>query len=148
MMFLLYLDIHQSNIDLLGIDSSPSDSYLQAMNDNLNLHKKFRRQNHLDYQHSISTDFLRNNRHQLYHSNQLNGDYQNNMSKSTVSNGQLLSMTVGGNNNKNNHDDDDNDIVLVSDDDSEDKKTEIKINRMLLFLFLNSSIFLKKDMFI
>ncbi len=84
------------------------------MNDNL--HKKFRRQNHLDIQysslHPTVEDFSYRNNNQLYHPSQLNGDYKNNINKSTIGNGQALSTG----------EDDDDDIVLVSDDDSEEKK--------------------------
>jgi hypothetical protein len=104
-----HLGIHQSDIDLLGIDGPPSDSYLQTMNDNL--HKKFRRQNH---QYSAPTDFLHNNNNQIYQPGQVNGDYKNNLTKPIVDNGQ-----------------DDDDIVLVSDDDSEEKKS----NSILVFGF-------------
>ncbi|CAF1084216.1 unnamed protein product [Rotaria sp. Silwood1] len=123
------LSVHQSNVDLIGIDGSPSDSYLQTMNDNL--HKKFRRHNHFDHRysslHPISGDFSHNNNNQIYHLNQLNGDYKNNINKPTVGNGQVLTKN---DNNNNNNDDDDDDIVLVSDDDSEDKKPETKTNSM------------------
>jgi hypothetical protein len=104
-----HLSIHQQNIDLLGIDGQPSDAYLQSMNDSL--HKKFRRQNHLDLLHT-------NNNNQMYQSGQLNGDYKN---KPITDNGQ----------------DDDDDIVLVSDsDDSADKKSDTKINSIILSFFL------------
>ncbi|CAF5158483.1 unnamed protein product, partial [Rotaria sp. Silwood1] len=106
------LSVHQSNVDLIGIDGSPSDSYLQTMNDNL--HKKFRRHNHFDHRysslHPISGDFSHNNNNQIYHLNQLNGDYKNNINKPTVGNGQVLTKN---DNNNNNNDDDDDDIVLV-----------------------------------
>jgi hypothetical protein len=111
-----HLGIHPLNVDLLGTDGLPSDSYLQTMNDNL--HKKFRRQNHLELQysslHQTGEDFSykNNNNNQIYHPGQLNGDYKNNINKSTIGNGQVLSTG----------EDDDDDIVLVSDDDSEEKK--------------------------
>ena len=107
-----HLSHHQPNIDLLGIDGQPSDAYLQSMNDSL--HKKFRRQNHLDHQYS--SDLLHNNNNnQMYQSGQLNGDYKN---KPITDNGQ---------------DDDDDDIVLVSDsEDSADKKSDTKINSIVL----------------
>jgi hypothetical protein len=97
------------------------------MNDNL--HKKFRRQNHLDHQysslHPTDGNFSHiNNNNQIYHSGQLNGDHKTNINQSTIKNGQALSTGDAD------EDDDDDDIVLVSDDDSEDKKTEIKINSM------------------
>jgi hypothetical protein len=85
------------------------------MNDNL--HKKFRRQNHLDHQytslHPTDGNFLHknNNTNQIYHPTQLNGDYKSNINKSTVGNGPALSTG-----------EDDDDIVLVSDSDSEEKK--------------------------
>ncbi|CAF0802448.1 unnamed protein product [Rotaria sordida] len=120
-----HLGIPQSNVDLLGMDGPSSDSYLQTMNDNI--HKKFRRQNHFGHHYSslnpISGNFSHN---QIYHPNQLNGDYKNNINKSTVGNGQVLSKNNGNNNNN----DDDDDIVLVSDDDSEDKKSETKTNNL------------------
>ncbi|CAF0752338.1 unnamed protein product [Rotaria sordida] len=120
-----HLGIPQSNVDLLGMDGPSSDSYLQTMNDNI--HKKFRRQNHFGHHYSslnpISGNFSHN---QIYHPNQLNGDYKNTINKSTVGNGQVLSKNNGNNNNN----DDDDDIVLVSDDDSEDKKSETKTNNL------------------
>ncbi|CAF2741509.1 unnamed protein product, partial [Rotaria sp. Silwood2] len=121
------LGVHQSNVDLLGMDGAQSDLYLQTMNDNL--HKKFRRHNHFDRHysslHPISGDFshnINNTNNQIYHPTQLNGDYKNNINKPTVGNGQVLSKKDADNDN------DDDDIVLVSDDDSEDKKSETKTN--------------------
>jgi hypothetical protein len=100
------------------------------MNDNL--HKKFRRQNHLDQQysslHPSSADLSHMNNNQIYHSVQLNGDYKNNINKPAVGNGQAISTGAVSSGN----DDDDDDIVLVSDDDSEEKKSETKINSMYL----------------
>ncbi|CAF0738227.1 unnamed protein product [Adineta steineri] len=124
-----HLGIHQSNVDLLGIDGPPSDAYLQTMNDNL--HKKFRRQNHHEQpysplQHPSSTDFSHIN--QMYHSGQLNGDHKNNINKPANGNGQILSTS--GANADGDDDDDDDDIVLVSDDDSGERKTEIKITHV------------------
>ncbi|UJR31711.1 hypothetical protein I4U23_019191 [Adineta vaga] len=134
-----HLGIHQSNVDLLGSDGTPSDTYLQTMNDNL--HKKFRRQNHFDQQyssiHPSSTEFshLNNNTNPLYHSVQLNGDHKNNGNKSFNENGQTSSTGAGNNGGgggggDDDDDDDDDDIVLVSDDDSGDKKTETKTNNL------------------
>lgn len=124
-----HLGLHPSNVDLLGIDGLPTDSYLQTMNDNL--HKKFRRQNHLEQQypslHETDEDFqYKNNNNQIYHSTQLNGDYKNNMNKSTIGNGRGLST------------EDVDDIVLVSDDDSGEKKIETKLNSMKI----NNSLYL------
>jgi len=99
------------------------------MNDNL--HKKFRRQNHLDQQYSSLHPDLshmnNNNNNQIYHSVQLNGDYKNNINKPAIGNGQAISTGAVSSGN-----DDDDDIVLVSDDDSEEKKSETKINSMYL----------------
>ena len=130
------LGVHQSNVDLLGMDGAPSDTYLQAMNDNS--HKKFRRQNHLEQQYGShppsSTDFSHTNNNAnpnpMYHSNQMNGDYKS-TNKSPLDNGQTSS--TGAANANHNDDDDDDDIVLVSDDNSGDKKPETKTNSMHLF---------------
>ncbi|CAF1068715.1 unnamed protein product [Rotaria magnacalcarata] len=123
-----YLGTRQSNVDLLGISNAQSEAYLQTMNDNL--HKKFRRQNHVDQHypsvHPTSTDFSHNNNNndQIYFPSQLNGDHKNNTNKPANGNGPILS--------KNGGDDDDDDIVLVSDDDNDDdddsvdKKSETK----------------------
>ncbi|CAF4595079.1 unnamed protein product, partial [Rotaria magnacalcarata] len=98
------------------------------MNDNL--HKKFRRQNHVDQHypsvHPTSTDLSHNNNNndQIYFPSQLNGDHKNNTNKPANGNGPILSKNCG--------DDDDDDIVLVSDDDNDDdddsvdKKSETK----------------------
>jgi hypothetical protein len=119
--------MHQSAVDLLGMDGPPNDSYLQTMNDNL--HKKFRRPNHqYSSLHPTDDEYLHiNNNNAMYYPGQLNGDYKNNINKSTIGNGQALSMghTGGGGG-----DDDDDDIVLVSDDDSGEKQPETKINSM------------------
>jgi hypothetical protein len=119
--------INDTNVDLLGITGPSTDLYLQRMNHSL--HKKFRRQNHIENQytslHPASADHshINNNNNELYHPTQTNGDYKN--TKPTVGNGQALSEGNGGG------DDDDDDIVLVSDDDdSEDKNPATKINSM------------------
>ena len=123
-----HLGVHQSNVDLLGIDGRPSDSYLQTMNDNL--HKKFRRPNH-QYASLDPTDreFLHTNNNPAYHAGQQNGDYKNNINYSMIGNGQAVSTKEAGDDDD---DDDDDDIVLVSDDDSGEKKTETKINSKLI----------------
>ncbi len=113
--------VHHSNADLLGIDRSVNDPYLQTMNDNL--HKKFRRPNPpYSSLHPTDGDYtpMNSNNNQIYHLGPLNGDYKNNIHKPTVGNGQAQST--------NNADEDDDDIVLVSDDDSAEKQIETKIN--------------------
>ncbi|CAF1000584.1 unnamed protein product [Adineta ricciae] len=131
-----HLGVHQSNVDLLGMDGAPSDTYLQAMNDNS--HKKFRRQNHLDHQcsshHPSSTDFSHINNNvipnPMYHSGPLNGDCKG-TNKTPLDNGQTSSTSAANaSQNAGDDDDDDDDIVLVSDDDSEDKKPETKTNNL------------------
>lgn len=105
------------------MNNPQSDAYLQVMNDNL--HKKFRRSNHIDPHFTAlnptSTEYSHTN-NPLYYPPQLNGDYKSNMTK--PSNGSAPTAS------KPNNDDDDDDIVLVSDDDSDEEKSETKSNSM------------------
>lgn len=131
--------MHQSNVDLLGVDRSSGDAYLQTMNENL--HKKFRRPNpHHPLIHSGgSEDFphLIANSHLISDLHQINGDYKNNLNKPTIGNGQGLAAaapppsSIGSTRKTDQHEDDD-DIVLVSDDDSAEKPVKPAMTSELL----------------